>query len=87
MLSMTETAGEHLAALLEGAGAPAEMAVRLVREESGLSLTVDSERPGDATFTHAGRTVLVLDGEVSNQLAESTLDVEETEDGPKLGLK
>jgi hypothetical protein len=49
-------------------------------------MQMDNERPGDETFAHEGRTVLLLDSEVSDALAERTLDVEDAAEGPRLAL-
>jgi hypothetical protein len=86
MFMMTETAGEYLIAVLDDANASEETAIRFVLEGNTLTPKLDNTRPGDATFDHEGRRVLVLDEQVSQVLAESTLDVQTTEDGPKLVL-
>jgi hypothetical protein len=86
MFTMTETAGEYLTTLLDSANAEEETAIRLVLEGNTLTPTLDSARPGDATFDHEGRMVLVLDAQVTQVLAESMLDVRATEEGPKLFL-
>jgi hypothetical protein len=72
--------------VLENANAAEETAVRLVLEGNTLTPTLDNAYPGDATFDHAGRMVLVLDAQVSQVLADSTIDVQMTEDGAKLVL-
>jgi Fe-S cluster assembly iron-binding protein IscA len=86
MLMLTETAGEYLTTLLENTNAPEETTIRFVLEGSTLTPKLDNTRPGDATFDHDGRRVLVLDSQVSQILAESTLDVQATDEGPKLVL-
>jgi hypothetical protein len=86
MFMMTETAGEYLTAVLDNANASEETAIRFVLEGNTLTPRLDNARPGDATFDYEGRRVLVLDGQVSQALAESTLDVQTTEEGPKLIL-
>jgi hypothetical protein len=86
MFMMTETAGEYLIAVLDNANASEETAIRFVLEGNTLTPRLDNARPGDATFDYEGRRVLVLDGQVSQALAESTLDVQTTEEGPKLIL-
>jgi hypothetical protein len=86
MFMMTETAGEYLIAVLDNANASEETAIRFVLEGNTLTPRLDNARPGDATFDYEGRKVLVLDGQVSQALADSTLDVQTTEEGPKLIL-
>lgn len=84
MFTITDAAGEYLTALLDNADAPEETAIRFVFEGETLTPKLDSARPGDATFDHEDRTILVLDAEVSDALGEATLDVRPTDDGPKL---
>ena len=87
MLSVTDAATEHLTAILTEIQATDEQAVRLVCAEDGVSLAVDSAQNGDTTFEHQGKTILVLDEQAAERLGESTLDVEDTEEGPQLGLR
>ena len=86
MFIITETAGEYLTAVLDNANASEETAIRFVLEGNTLTPTLDNARPGDASFDHAGRRILVLDAQVSQALADSTLDVEATDEGPQLIL-
>ena len=60
MLTITEAAGEHLTTLLENAKAPEETAIRFALEGDKLMPKLDTAQPGDETFVHAGRMVLVL---------------------------
>jgi hypothetical protein len=78
MLTVTEAAGAHLAQLLEQRNAPGDIAIRFVCEGQGIALRQDSERPGDTTFQHEGRTVLLLDAQVSELVAAQTLELEGT---------
>ena len=87
MLTMTIDAGEHLKSLLEQAEAPENAAARFVASDDGLSLHVDEPRPGDETIEHEGRTVLLLDAQIAELLADRTLDIEQTEEGPALTLQ
>ena len=51
-----------------------------------MKLRLDKVRPDDATFDHAGRTVLMFNEQISELLADKRLDVEDTDEGPKLTL-
>ena len=86
MFMMTETAGEYLTAVLDNANASEETAIRFVLEGNTLTPKLDNARPGDEKFDCAGRMVLILDAQVSQALNDSTLDVEATDEGPKLIL-
>ena len=83
VLVVTENAGMHLEQLLRMQGSPDGMVVRLVNESQGIAVQQDSQRVGDTTFQHEGRTVLVLDAEVSTLLSNDTLDLE----GNRLSLQ
>lgn len=84
MCVLTEAAGSYLAQWLDESKAARGDAVRIVREADELKSRIDHARPGDQTFVHAGRRVLVLDAGVSKMLDRSYVDIEETERGPKL---
>ncbi len=86
MLTMTESAGEHLVSMLDGAKAPDEAAVRLVMAEGGLGMRADKAKDDDVTFEHDGRTVLVVAPDVAAALEDRTLDAVDTEKGKGLTL-
>ena len=86
MLSVTESASAHLAQMLTDVEAPDDVAIRFVLEGRGLTMGLDKERPEDATIDHMGKTVLLLDNNISELLADKTLDVEESDEGPQLAL-
>jgi len=74
MLHLTDTARVFLADLLKEAEAPEDIAVRIVIENDEIALRQSSEIPGDQTFRHEDRTVLLLDPDAAELLAETTLD-------------
>ncbi len=86
MLTMTEAAGAHLIDLLGEAEVPEDVAIRFVVESEELTLRLDKECPGDEALSHEGKTVLLLDEEMSPLLSDKTLDVEPSDEGPKLTL-
>ena len=79
MLTITESAGAHLAQLLVENNASEDTAIPFLLVGEQLRPSLDNVRPGDVTFEHEGRTVLVLDEPLSNQLADNTLDLKEVE--------
>ena len=86
MLMMTPAAGGYLCDVLERAQAPQETAIRLEIEGNTLKSKLDQARPGDATYDHQGRPVLLLDDRVAQLLEGSTLDLEPTSQGGALIL-
>jgi Fe-S cluster assembly iron-binding protein IscA len=87
MLTVTEAACGHLAGLLYGANAPDEAVIRFVLEGRTITPTLDQEHPDDTTYEYAGSTVLVLDEHTGALLANRTLDVQDSDDGPQLVLR
>lgn len=86
MFVMTQSAGEFLCAVLDRAQAPQEAALRLELEDGSLTSKLDKPRPGDTTFDHDGRRVLVMDERVCQLLEGSTLELQPTSEGEKLVL-
>jgi len=86
MLTMTDAAAGYLSDVLEKANVSPDTAVRLVVEADGLAPALDTARPGDTTFDHEGRKVLLLDALASDVLADRTLDVHSTDDGLRLSV-
>jgi Fe-S cluster assembly iron-binding protein IscA len=88
MLTITETAGAHLAQLLAEANQPEEAAVRVERATTGaLTLRFDQVQPDDLTVEHEERTVLVFDTEIAETLGDKTIDAREAEEGTKLVIQ
>ncbi len=86
MFTMTELGGTHLAEMLAEIKTEDDddRVIRFLLEGSDLSLMLDTERPDDIVLKHDGQAVLVLDQDVSDVLADATLDVNETDEGPEL---
>jgi len=87
MLTVTRGAGARLLRKLARKGAADEMAMRFTRRTNGWRLRVDHARPADTAITHQGRLVLLLDEQVSEAMADMTLDVRKTKAGPRLALR
>ena len=88
MLTVTETAGAHLAQLLAEADQPEEMAIRVEQGTTGaLTLRFDHVQPDDLTVEHEDRTVLVFDTEMAEMLGGKTIDAKDAEEGTKLVIQ
>ena len=88
MLTVSDAACEHLASVLDQMDAtPQDAAIRIVQGPNGLGMSVDTPNDGDKTIEHDGKTILLLDEQVSNLLDERTLDVQQTDQGTALALK
>jgi len=87
MLNVTKTALDRLSHRLARRKAAQDVALRFTRREGGWKLGPDQERPGDVTFAHDGRNVLLLDKTAAQAMTNMTLDVRNTETGPRLRLR
>lgn len=86
MLTVTETAGAHLAELLAEVDAPDDTAIRFVFTEAALELTLDHAYPDDVRVEYDGQMVLLLDPDAASVLDGHTVDLEQSEDGSRLAL-
>lgn len=87
MLAVTDAAKDRLVVKLDRRKAGEGQGLRFRRTKTGWRLRLDRARPEDTTFTHAGRHVLLLDPRVAVAIADRTLDVRQTDDGPRLTLR
>ncbi len=90
MFTVTEAAGAHLAKKLAEEETPENenVVIRMSKKsKDGLRLTLGQAGPEDTTFAHEGVTVFAINEELSQALANKTLDVETTEKGTALQLR
>ncbi len=87
MLTMTEAAGAHISHLLGEARFTGEVAMHLVPGDEGMRLLLDRPQPRDIRLEHEGKTVLVLNEGAAELVEDASLNVRDTEDGPKLVLQ
>jgi hypothetical protein len=87
MLTVTLAALDRLSQKLTSGKTPEDLAMRFTRGNGGWRLRQDRRRPADTAFTYKGRAVLVLDDSVSQAMTDMTLDVRDTEAGPRLSLR
>src|SRR5207302_9970905 len=80
MIQVTERAPETFKNKLKWIERP-DVMLRLCRTDSGLGVFPDTLKDDDQIIEHNGRAVLLIDHEVSETLADTTIDVEERADG------
>ena len=85
MLTITDKACARLSEILSRH--PAKSVIRIGRKDGRMKMRVASAQPNDERFDHNGRIVLVLAQRVSAQFKSGTLDLRETERGPKLHIR
>lgn len=85
MLTLTDPACTRLSEILDDY--PDDVVARIILTDGGLKLRRGTPRPGDEVFEHEGRPVLLLDERVSERLENKTLDIRQTENGPKLRFR
>ena len=87
MLTVTERAKQLLKETLLAHSDDPETGLRLSIEPPGqLGLVLDSEAEGDQVVEHEGSKVLLVASELAPAVEGITLGVQDTDDGPKLGI-
>ena len=81
MIQVTERARETFKNKLEDLIERPGVMLRIGSTDSGLEIFPDTLKDADQIIEHDGRAVLLLDQEVSEMLADTTIDVEEHADG------
>jgi hypothetical protein len=85
MLSVTESAFDHIAGALTGEDP--NRVLRLTTTKEGLALVADEPRSGDEIHKHNGKPLLVLDEKISSAVGEQTLDVAVQQGQARLTLR
>ena len=86
MVTLTYTAGERMAYMLSEHQAGDDVVLRIKLTKGGVEMQPDKIRPGDETFDHNGKVVLVLDQQTLQLLGNKTIDVMTDDDGSHLIL-
>ena len=81
MATITYTAAEQMAYELSEKQVPDDIVWRIELTKSGVEIKQDQIRPGDETFDHNGKVVLVLDQPTSQLLGNKTIDLTADDDG------
>ena len=87
MLTVTYTAGEHIAYMLSEHEVRDDVVLRIELTKGGIEMQPDKMRPVDETFDHNGKVVLVLDQQTSQLLGNKTIDLMTDDDGSHLILE
>jgi len=87
MLNVTKSALDRLSDRLLRREVAEDVALRFTRRDGRWKLGQDQERPGDVKFAHEGRNVLLLDESAAKSMTNMTLDVRDTDAGPRLRLR
>ncbi|MCK6486009.1 MAG: hypothetical protein HUU22_07455 [Phycisphaerae bacterium] len=87
MLTVTAAALERLSQKLARRKAADDVSLRFRRVAGRWRLRRSRVRPDDATFSHKGRKVLLLDEATAKAMAALTLVVTDTEAGERLKLR
>ena len=87
MVTVTESAKGLLKEILTAHSDDPKMGVRLASDPQGqLGIVLGKEEPGDLVVEYQGVKALLVASELAPALEEVTLDVEDTDDGPKLAV-
>lgn len=87
MLTVTDAAVEQLKQITVDATDEDVRPLRVFRSGEGLALGRDEAKPEDQKVEAEGQTLLVFDDEISDLLADRTLDVRDTDEGAVLVVR
>ena len=89
-MTVTYTAADHMAYTLSEHQVEHQVrddvVLRIKLTKGDLEMQPDKIRPGDETFDHNGKLVLVLDQQTSQFLGNKTIDLMTDDDGSHLTL-
>ncbi len=86
MVTITYSATEHIAYTLSEQQVGDDVVLRIKVTKDDVEMQPDEIRPGDETFDHNGKVVLVLDQQTSQLLGNKTIDLTADDDGSHLIL-
>ena len=86
MFTVTEAARGRLLSKLVGRKAAEGEAFRFTRKKGGWKLRLDHAQPEDTALVYEGRSVLLLNDNVTKDMKSLTLDVINAETRPRLTL-
>ena len=85
MIEVTERAKHELKKILSANVDNPLAGLRLsATEQNRLGLGLDIEASGDTVVEHEGSKVLMVEGELADGLRGISVDIEDTQDGPRL---
>ena len=84
MIQVTERARETFKNRLEDLSERPGVTLSIGSTDSGLEIFPDTLKDDDQIIEHDGRAVLLIDQELSETLADTTIDVEEHADGARV---
>ena len=87
MIQVTERARETFKTTFEDLIQGPGVMLRIGSTDSGLEIFPDTLKDDDQIIEHDGRAVLLIDQEVSETLADTTIDVEEHADGARFVVR
>ena len=85
MLAITDDAKELLRGVLEQRGQPGQ-ALRLSETAEGLEVTLDQAADDDIIYDVDGRDVLIVQRDLADRMDGTTIQREESRDGPRLAI-
>jgi hypothetical protein len=87
MIDITEHAKQELIRLLNAKVDWPGALLRLIdRGQGKLGLGIDIQKPDDLVIDYEGKRLMLVESALADNLADITLDVDDTPDGPELVL-
>lgn len=87
MISVSKLAASVLFKTLQESEVQSGQSLRLVREEEGFVLQLDSPVETDRVIRYEGAIVLIVNRDLENELDDARIDVKETTEGCELVMQ
>ena len=85
-MTVSYSAAEHMAYTLFESQVSEDSVFRMILTNGCAEMHEDKIRPGDETFDHNGKVVLVMDQQTSQFLGDMTIDLMTDDDGSHIIL-
>jgi hypothetical protein len=86
MVNVSERAAAVLFETLQASGAGSEQGMKLVPTEGGIRLQVSEPDEADRVIRYNEAVVLIVPEEVDEALGDALIDVQDSQDGPRLTI-
>lgn len=87
MIEISETVINVLSKSLQASGIEKDKCLRLKEKENRLTLELDVPKEEDRVILQGDRSVIIIDPGFEAGVGDASIDVEYTEDGPKIIMR
>jgi hypothetical protein len=87
MIQVSEIATMAILETLQASAVEPDKGLRLKRENTGLSLNIDTTKNTDTIIWHDENIILIIDRETEKKIGDALVDVDDGPEGARLVLR